>query len=94
MKMIDEAAVACIRTGYRAKAKLVKLIAAEDGMETLESVIIIAIAVTVAGLILNFLTRGTFGDSRSDQGLLGYMFERIGEAITDIFDTDINVNPT
>lgn len=87
--MFDKFAVSCFTTYYKAKAsakaKIEKLTSGEDGMETLETIIIVAIAVVVAGFIINFLTRGKFGDSDSNQGLVGYMFDKIGAAITDIF---------
>ena len=81
--MFDKFAITCISTYAKAKAKVEKLCKAEDGMETIETVILIAIAVIVAGFIINFLTRGQFGDS--DQGLVGYIFSRVGEAITGMF---------
>ena len=81
--MFDKFAVSCMTTYSKAKAKLDQLCKAEDGMETIETVILIAIAVIVAGFIINFLTRGQFGDS--DQGLVGYIFSRVGEAITNMF---------
>ena len=90
--MIDKFAVSCMTTYYKAKAKLTKLSKAEDGMETLETIILIAIAVIVAGFIINFLTRGHFGDPENNQGLIGFMFSQIGDAIQDIFNTDTDVN--
>ena len=81
--MFDKFAISCITTCTKAKAKLEKLCKAEDGMETIETVILIAIAVIVAGFIINFLTRGQFGNS--NQGLVGYIFSRVGEAITNMF---------
>lgn len=94
--MFDKFAVSCFTTYYKAKAsakaKIEKLTSGEDGMETLETIIIVAIAVVVAGFIINFLTKGKFGDADSEQGLIGYMFEKIGESITSIFNTDTEVN--
>ena len=90
--MIDKFAISCLSTYYRAKGRFVRLSKEEDGMETLESVMLIAIAVIIAGFIINFLTKGKFNGAKSDQGLIGYMFEKIGEAITGIFNTDTNVN--
>ena len=57
--MFDKFAISCFSTYYKAKAKFEKLCKAEDGMETLETIILIAIAVIVAGFIINFLTKGT-----------------------------------
>ncbi len=90
--MIDKFAISCFSTYYKAKAKFEKLCKAEDGMETLETIILIAIAVIVAGFIINFLTKGKFGGANSNQGLIGYMFEKIGESITNIFKTNTTVN--
>jgi len=90
--MFDKFAISCFSTYYKAKAKFEKLCKAEDGMETLETIILIAIAVIVAGFIINFLTKGKFGGAKSDQGLIGYMFEKIGESITNIFKTNTTVN--
>ena len=89
--MFDKFAISCISTYAKAKAKLEKLSKAEDGMETLETIILIAIAVIVAGFIINFLTKGKFGGN-SEQGLIGYMFEQIGKSIKDIFATNTEVN--
>lgn len=89
--MFDKFAVSCIKTGYKAKEKLKKLTSGEEGMETLETIIIIAIAVVVAGFIINFLTKGKFGDSTNNQGIVGYMFEKIGKSIGAIFDGSSSV---
>ena len=85
--MFDKFAVSCISTYSKAKAKIMKLGKGEDGMETLETVILIAIAVIVAGFIVNFLTKGKLPGSDSDQGLIGYMFSKIAAAISGIFNT-------
>ena len=92
--MFDKFAVSCLTACYKAKAKFEKLTSGEDGMETLETIIIVAIAVIVAGFIINFLTRGHFGNANSDQGLIGYLFEQIGGMISNLFtgNTDPNVN--
>ena len=92
--MIDKFALSCFSTYYRAKARFVSLSREEDGMETLESVMLIAIAVIIAGFIINFLTKGNFGDSKSNQGLIGFMFEKIGKSIAEMFEVNTEVNPT
>lgn len=91
--MINRFTVSCISFYYRAKTKLAQQGKGEDGMETLETVILIAVAVIIAGFITNFLTEGQFADSNNDQGLIGYMFYKIGEAIKDIFAIDTTINP-
>ena len=90
--MFDKFAVSCLTSFYKAKAKFEKMTSGEDGMETLETIIIVAIAVIVAGFIVNFLTKGTIADAKSDQGLIGYMFEKLATSITDIFKTSTSVN--
>lgn len=91
--MFDKAAIAAFSTYYKAKAKVSKLFSEESGMETIETVILIAVAVILAGFIVNFLTKGHFGDAESDQGLIGYIFEQIGNQITNLFgNMDPQVN--
>ena len=90
--MFDKFAVSCMTNFYKAKAKLQKITSGEDGMETLETIIIIAIAVIVAGFIINFLTRGHFGDPENEQGLIGFLFDQIGDAITGICEGNTNPN--
>ena len=86
--MIDKFAVSCMTTYYKAKAKVEKLCKAEDGMETIETVILIAIAVIIAGFVINFLTRGQFGEEGNEQGLIGYIFTLVGNAIRGMFGGD------
>ena len=88
--MFDKFAVSCLTSFYKAKAKFEKMTSGEDGMETLETIIIIAIAVIVAGFIVNFLTKGKVNGS--DQGLIGYMFTKLAKSITDIFNTSTSVS--
>ncbi len=95
--MFDKFAVSCFTTYYKAKAsakaKIEKLTSGEDGMETLETIIIVAIAVVVAGFIINFLTKGKFDDGQNnDQGLIGYLFQKIGDSISEIFRPTDTIN--
>ena len=85
--MFDKFAISCFTTYYKAKAKIEKLGKSEDGMETLETIILIGIAVILAGFIINFLTKGKFGDGDENTGLIGYMFKKIGTQISAIFET-------
>lgn len=91
--MLNRFTVSCFSVYFRAKTKLAQLGKGEDGMETLETVILIAIAVIIAGFITSFLTEGQFADSDNNQGLIGYMFYKIGEAIKGIFEIDTTINP-
>ncbi len=86
--MFDKFAVSCFTNYYKAKAKFKKMTSGEEGMETLETIIIVAIAVVVAGFIINFLTKGQFGDS--NQGIVGYMFQKIGNVLGEIFPSGDN----
>ncbi len=81
--MLDKMAFAVYSSYLKAKAKLMKLGQEEDGMETLETVILIAIAVVVAGIIINVLTKGNINGS--EKGLIGYMFDTIANKIQTIF---------
>ena len=85
--MFDKFAVLCFTTYNKAKAKVDKLVKSEEGMETLETIILIGIAVILAGFIINFLTKGQF--EGTDDGLIGYMFHKIGAQISEIFNTDV-----
>lgn len=79
--MLDKMAFAVYSSYLKAKAKIMKLGQEEDGMETLETVILIAIAVVVAGIIVNVLTKGEDGT-----GLIGKIFKTISEKIENIFN--------
>lgn len=62
----------------KAKMKMVHMMQEEDGMETLEAVIMVAVAVILVGFIVNFLTRNGFQDSSgADVGLIQYLFDKI-----------------
>ena len=79
--MLDKMAFAVYSSYLKAKAKLMKLGQEEDGMETLETVILIAVAVVVAGVIVNILTKGSDG-----KGLIGNIFDTILEKINNLFN--------
>ncbi|HAG14853.1 MAG TPA: hypothetical protein DCG49_13485 [Ruminococcus sp.] len=86
--MIDKMAVAVFNAYYTVKRKALQLRDEECGMETVESVVLMAIALLVASLLVSILTkRSAVFDN--DQGLIGYIFERIKEQIDAIFSTGI-----
>ena len=53
----------------------------EDGMATIEAVILIAVAVILALVVVNILTKGDDG-----KGLIGHMFEKIKDKFDSLFD--------
>ena len=82
--MFDKMAVSMLTAYYKAKAKFMSLTSEEDGMETIEAVILIAIAVIIAGVLVEFLTKGQF--EGVEGGLVGYIFHQIGEKIKALFE--------
>jgi len=81
---MDKMALTAFNAYYSAKRKFEQLRDEESGMETIEAVILIAIAIIVAVLIVNFLTKSNpvFED---EGGLLGYIFNGIKEKLDAIF---------
>ena len=65
---------------WNAKNKITTLKEEESGMETLEVVILIVIAVVLAILVLNFLT----GDG-TNEGIVQKIFNGIGEKLEQLF---------
>lgn len=78
--MINKISYSVLKAYYNAKAKVEKLKNEEAGMETIEAVILIAIAVVVAALVLNFLT-GSDGNG----GIVKQLFDKIGGKINNMF---------
>ena len=71
---------------WNAKNRIRQMMESEDGMETLEAVIMIAVAVILVGFIVNFLTKDGFTTSTGDScGLIQYLFDKIKVAIEDAF---------
>lgn len=86
--MFEKMTLATMTTYYKAKAKLAKLRSDESGMETIETVLLIAVAVVVALVILNALTGGDSG-----QGIVQRFFTKLEESITGIFNTKPGATP-
>lgn len=74
--MLDKMALAVFSAYYKMKAKVMNMKDEEDGMETVEAVILIAIAVIIAGIVVNMLTKKDWG-SGEETGLIGYIFWKI-----------------
>lgn len=88
--MFDKAGIAVCRTYLRAKAKFEKMLKAEDGMETMEAIIMIVVAVILVGFIVNFLTKDGFVDPTDTSGtnkvgLVQYIFGNISVKLGDTF---------
>lgn len=80
--MLDKAMFAVYMAYWNARTKLMKLADEEDGMETIETVILIAIAVVIGVALLEILTKNFGGN---DQGVIGYVFEKIKGKIDELF---------
>lgn len=80
--MINKAVLAVYGAYLTAMSKLRSFEDEEDGMETIETVILIAVAVIIAGFIVNILT-DNFNDS--GQGLIAYIFSKIAEKLEIMF---------
>lgn len=83
--MLNRIRLAIIRSYIDAKMKMDRLCKEEDGMETLETVILIVVAVVVAGLLINILTK-SFGENQ--QGFIGYLFSLIQEQVEALFSPE------
>lgn len=64
----------------KAKWRMDRFLKDEGGMETLETVILIVVAVVIAGTVIAILGRG------KDDGILGTIFNEIQTRITKLFD--------
>ncbi len=84
--MLDRLSVALYCAYSNVKIRLMRLAKEESGMETLEVVILIAVAVIIAGLIINFLTKDGFELSDGTTGgLLQFLFDKIKTSVNDLF---------
>lgn len=81
--MINKMMLAVFSAYWKVMFKLDELKNKEDGMETIEAVILVAIAVIIALAIITLLTRNnpTFGEG----GLIGYIFNSVKEKIDELF---------
>lgn len=86
--MFDKMAIALCCGYLKAKSKIKEVLESEDGMETLEAVIMIAVAVILVGFIINFLTKDGFETADGQSvGLIQYLFDKIKTAIESVFET-------
>ena len=78
MKKIENA---LIRAFLRARAEMLRLENEEDGMETVETVILVAVAVVVAGAIIVALT-----GKNHEGGIIKDLFDTFKTKIEDLFN--------
>lgn len=81
--MMDKMALAVFTAYWKIKTKIDELKNDESGMETIEAVILVAIAVIIALALVTLLTKDnpTFGSG----GLIGYIFTQVKEKIEELF---------
>ena len=77
--MIKKMENAVIRAFLKAKLELMKLQNEEDGMETLEVIILVAVAVVIAGAIIGLI------GSKDGDGLIHELFEKMKTWFNDTF---------
>lgn len=82
--MIDKISAFFYMMYLKADLAVKKMKSEEDGMETVQAIVLVAIAVVIAGFIVEILTKGKFGDGEKN-GLIGYIFKEIGDKIEGLF---------
>lgn len=76
--MIQKVENALLRAYLRVRMEMLRLENEEDGMQTVEAVVLIAIAVVLAAAVLNLLT----GDTKTGKGgIIEEIFKAIVEKI-------------
>ncbi len=80
--MLNELSFKIYGAYLKAKSKFEKFCEEEAGMETMEVVILVAVAVIIAGLLIEVLTKNFSGNN---QGLIGYIFDKIRQRVDDLF---------
>lgn len=88
-----KAMLAIQKTYWNAKNKINTLKNEECGMETLEVVILIVIAVILASLVLNFLT-GTDGNPGIIQQIFSNLTAKLGDLFGKTSDSSVPTIPT
>lgn len=87
--MLDRIEFAAYSAYLKAQRKFNELKNKEDGMETLETIILVAVAVVVAILIVNILTKDGFTDSEGNKtGLVGWIFDQVKTKFTSILGSN------
>lgn len=77
--MLAKIEFATYMTYWKIRHRLMKMANEEDGMETLETILIVALAIVILGIILNEL--------KGEQGLIAKMFKRIETEFNGLFNS-------
>ena len=72
-----------IQAYLKARAEMLRLENEEDGLETVETVILVGVAVILAVIVFNVLTGGD--TEKGEGGLIGDLFDKIQQKINTIF---------
>ncbi len=91
--MLDRIGFAGYRAYLKAQKKINDLKNREDGMETLETIILVAVAVVVAILIVNVLTKNGFTRTGANGqpetcGLVAWIFDQVKTKISEIIGSN------
>lgn len=81
--MLAKIEFATYMTYWKIRRRLMEMSNEEDGMETLETVILIGVAVIIAFIIYNVLTGGDA--QKGEKGMIGKLFSAIDKSIQKIF---------
>ncbi len=57
----------------------------EDGMETIEVILMVVVSILVVGVIITLLTKDGFEAGEQKTSLIGYIFYKIKEGIDTLF---------
>lgn len=78
--MLAKIEFATYMTYWKIRRRLMEMANEEDGMETLETILIVALAIIVLGVILDKLTN-------KENGLIKTIFDKISTEFTNLFNT-------
>lgn len=76
-----------LRLKQRAKDKFDKMAKEENGMQTVEVIILVAVAVIIAAFLLNLLTKEAFEVDGKKMGLIEYFFTQIKNTFDGMFNS-------
>lgn len=57
----------------------------EDGLETIEMILIVVVSILVIGAVITLLTKDSFEAGEQKTSLIGYIFYKIKEGIDSLF---------
>ncbi len=87
---MDKVCFELYKAYWNAKLKVKKFMEDEEG-DVIQTIIVIALGVIIAGLLLNFLTKEGFEltntTGKTTGGLVDYIFDQIKGKVSDLFST-------